>query len=200
MQFERREIVTPGGVRRVLVVTAEADTVFGTEKLAMLRANSDLTTFDEIARRVEQGDTPHAVCVRGRGPDGSGQFRMAPSLDDDELDELGYRLLRALMPGVRRVISAGVVLVAAVELRVREQAALRAGAARLLARVRQAANDPTEREVATDTQRIIEHHLVWSGAGLETALEELLPTRLDQHPIGDRQAGRRKPETDRQLA
>jgi hypothetical protein len=199
MQFERREILTPGGTRRVLVVNAQADTVFGAEKLAELRTNNDLTTFDEIVAQAGSGDLPDAVCIRGRGCDGSGQFRMAPSLDDDELDELGYRLLRGMMPGLRRIVRLGVVLVAAVELRVREQAALRAGAARLLARVRQAASDPAERETAGETQRVIEHHLLWSGVGLETALEELLPSRLDQYRLGHG-GTRKKPETNLQLA
>jgi hypothetical protein len=199
MQFERREILTPGGTRRVLVVTAQADTVFGAEKLAELRTNNDLTTFNEIVAQAGSGDLPDAVCIRGRGCDGSGQFRMAPSLDDDELDELGYRLLRGMMPGLRRIVRSGVVLVAAVELRVREQAALRAGAARLLARVRQAANDPTERETAGETQRVIEHHLLWSGVGLETALEELLPSRIDEYRRG-RCGTLKKPETNLQLA
>lgn len=181
MQFEQREIHTPAGIRRVLVVSADADTVFGAEKLAELRTSVDLTTFNEIAAQIDQGSVPHAVCIRGRGPDGSGQFRMAPSLDDEELDELGYRLLRALMPAMRRITRAGVMLVAAVELRVREQAALRAGAARLLARVRQSvATDPTERRAAAETQRVLEQHLIWSGVGLETALTELLPSRLDR--------------------
>jgi hypothetical protein len=180
MQFERRDIVTGGGPRHVLVVNAEADTVFGAEELANLRENADLTTFAEIAAEIGKGPIPHAVCIRGRGADGSGQFRMAPSLDDDELDELGYRLLRAVMPALRHLVGAGVTLVAVVELRVREQAALRAGAARLLARVRQATNDPKEREIAMATQRVIEHHLLWSGVGLETALEESIPARLDE--------------------
>jgi hypothetical protein len=178
MHFERREIHTAGGPRVVLVVNAEADTVFGAEKLAELRANSDLTVFDEITGQLGKGGMPHAVCLRGRGSDGSGQFRMAPSLEDDELDELGYRLLRAVMPALRRLVRAGVGVIAVVELRVREQAALRAGAARLLARVRQATNDPAEREIASQTQRVLEHHLFWSGVGLETALEELVPSRL----------------------
>ena len=164
----------------MLVVTADADTVFGAEKLTELRENADLTTFNELAAYIGQTPTPDAVCIRGRGPDGSGQFRMAPTLEDDELDELGYRLLRALMPALRKMVRAGVVVVAAVELRVREQAALRAGAARLLARMRQAAtvSDGTERRVAEETLCVIEQHLLWSGAGLETALVELLPPRL----------------------
>lgn len=192
MHFEQRDIETSDSIRRVLVVSADVDTVFGTDELAELRANADLTTFNELADHIGRNASPDAVCIRGRGADGSGQFRMAPSLEDDELDELGYRLLRALMPALRKMVRAGVSLVAVVELRVREQAALRAGAARLLARMRQAAtvSDPAERKAAAETQRVLEHHVLWSGVGLETALEQVIPSRLiELGPPKKRRAG-----------
>jgi hypothetical protein len=187
VRFSERSIQTGGRTRNVLVVSADTDTLFGREKLEELRSNPNRGLFGSVADHVEHGAIPHAVCFRGRGADGSGQFRMAASLDDAELSELGYRLMRALLPAFRRIAKRGVEVIAAVELRVREQASLRKGTDRLLTELRDviARGDPARRTRAVDDGHLLERVVSWSGLGLQSALDHWFPRRFMRPTLVD---------------
>lgn len=175
-------MATREGTRHALVVAPDHDEIVGTQTLKELRSGRPTTLFLEtLAERVALDPMPiDVVLLRARGADGSGQFRMSRDLEDGELEEVGYRLARAQLQAWRPLLRKRILAVARVELRVWELAALRSGTARLLAEIDRRALAPGSdgaRQAAED-RWILRHSVLNFGVGLDTAVNELLPTRL----------------------
>ncbi len=183
MNTVHRTLATPNGIRRALVVSPDADELVGRNTLDELRSGS---RPDYHAQMVEvvAGDpeVTHVVILRARGADGSGSFRMARDLDDHELEELGYLLAKAQLETWRDLSQHGVMAFSRVELRVWELAALRSGTARLMAELETKKNDAdrTRAARARDDHWTLGRALLNFGVGLDTAMTELLPMRLEQ--------------------
>ena len=171
MEWTRRTLETTSGARHVLVGSPVEDAVISAETLVELRSERPTgLPHERVIAAVRSSRAPvHAVVLRGRGADGSGQFRLARELDDPELEEVGYLLARAQLRAWRPLLREGVLAVARVELRVWELAALRSGAIRLAAEL-------------TDEQDawLLQHAVLNFGVGLDTALGDLLPQRLHE--------------------
>lgn len=175
MLVERRFTPGPTGQRHILVVAPDEDELVGSETLAELRSGRTTTLLSpELRSRVDaSAERVDAVVLRARGADGSGQFRVDRSLEDAELEELGYLLMKAQLDAWRPALQAGRVLaIVRVELRVWELAALRSGTARLLGE--------RERESVDDDVELLQHHMINLGVGLDTALRQVLPRRLER--------------------
>jgi hypothetical protein len=174
MEWTCRTVETTSGPRQVLVGAPLEDAVISAETLAELRSGrpTGLPHEGVIEAVREAGETIDAVVLRGRGADGSGQFRLARTLDDPELEEVGYLLARAQLRAWRPLLGAGVLAIARVELRVWELAALRSGAARL-------ASELSEHGSFEDAW-LLQNAVLDFGVGLDTALAELLPQRLHE--------------------
>ena len=175
MEWTRRTVETTSGPRQVLVGAPLEDAVISAETLIELRSGR-LTGLphERVIETVSALREPvHAIVLRGRASDGSGQFRLARELDDPELEEVGYLLARAQLRAWRPLLLEGVLAIARVELRVWELAALRSGATRLA------------EELAADKQTVadawlLQHAVLNFGVGLDTALSELLPARKQE--------------------
>ncbi len=178
-----RTLATANGPRRALVVSADTDELVGRRTLAELRSGARLGGHAEVIAHVAQSpESIHLVILRARGADGSGTFRMARDLDDAELDEVGYLMAKAQLATWRDLAEHGVLAFSRVELRVWELAALRSGTARLLAELDAKRHDAdrTRAARAQADHATIGRGLLNFGVGLETALTELLPLRLEQ--------------------
>ncbi len=184
MQWASRTIATLTGPKRVLVVAPDEDEIVGPQTLVELRsgANKSLQHQALIEQVAADPEPTHAVILRARGADGSGQFRMARELDDSQLEEVGYLLAKAQLEAWRPLLHSGVLAVARVELRVWELAAMRSGTARLLAELEAQTLEPDldAAAAARDDRWMLGHALLNFGVGLDTALTELLPLRLQQ--------------------
>ena len=161
----------------------ESDELVGRQTLEALQAGARPAYHAAVVQEVAKDPEPtHLVILRTRGADGSGSFRLARDLDDAELEELGYLLAKAQLATWRDLSLYGVLAFSRVELRVWELAALRSGTARLLAELETRKNDAdrTRAAQARDDHWTLEHALLNFGVGLDTALAELLPMRLEQ--------------------
>lgn len=178
-----RTLVTANGPRRALVVSTDTDELVGRKTLAELRSGARLGSHaDVISHVIANPESTHLVILRARGADGSGTFRMARDLDDGELDEVGYLMAKAQLATWRDLAEHGVLAFSRVELRVWELAALRSGTARLMAELDAKKHD-ADRSRASQAQAdhsTLGRALLNFGVGLETALTELLPMRLEQ--------------------
>lgn len=184
MQWSYRTIDTANGVRRLVVAAPEQDEMLGAGTLELLRANKP-AGYDhaELVSRVRAEPEPvHGVVLRARGADGSGQFRMGRDLDDAQLVEIGFLLAKAQLEAWRPVLDEGLLCVARVELRVWELAALRSGTAKLAAELetRALASDPKQSAVAKREAWVLEHAMLNFGVGLDTALADLMPSRMQE--------------------
>lgn len=178
-----RTIVTDNGPRRALVVSTDLDELVGRRTLAELRSGARLAGHAEVISHVVKDPEPtHVVILRARGADGSGTFRMARDLDDAELDDVGYLMAKAQLATWRELAEHGVLAFSRVELRVWELAALRSGTARLMAELdaKKHDADPERALRAQEDHWTLGRALLNFGVGLETALTELLPMRLEQ--------------------
>jgi hypothetical protein len=188
MQLGHATISTRGGPRRALVVAPDHDEVVGPESLAELRDGSRTTVFHQaLVDQVQRDPAPiNAVILRARSSDGSGQFRLERTLDEGQLEEVGYWLVRAQLDAWRELLHQPVLVVARVELRVWELAALRTGTARLMAELdtQSLGDDLTRAAKARHDRWLLGHALLNFGVGLETAVRELLPSRLEQLEAG----------------
>lgn len=178
-----RTLSTANGPRRALVVAPESDELVGRQTLDALREGARPTYHDALVEAVAKEPEPtHLVILRARGADGSGSFRLARDLDDAELEELGYLLAKAQLATWRELATFGVLAFSRVELRVWELAALRSGTARLMAELETRKNDADRARAARarDDHWTLGRALLNFGVGLDTALTELLPMRLEQ--------------------
>jgi len=178
-----RTLNTAHGPRRVLVVAPESDELVGRQTLDALRSGARPSYHEALVEEVSKEPEPtHLVILRARGADGSGSFRMARDLDDTELEELGYLLAKAQLATWRDLATYGVLAFSRVELRVWELAALRSGTARLMAELETRKNDADRARAAQarDDHWTLGRALLNFGVGLDTALTELLPMRLEQ--------------------
>lgn len=173
MDWTRRTVETTSGPRQVLVGVPLDDAVMTVRTLEELRSDAPTgLPHESLVAAVRASREPiDAVVLRGRASDGSGQFRLPRSLDDDQLEEVGYLLTRAQLRAWRPLLTNGVLAIARVELRMWELAALRSGATRLLAEL-----DGT----ASDDAWLLKNAVLNSGVGIDTALGELLPQRLHE--------------------
>ncbi len=181
MHWTPRTLETSSGPRNVLVGAPVEDAVISVQTLAELRSERTTRLPHElvIAAVRARPEPVHAVVLRGRGADGSGQFRLARELDDPELEEVGYLLARAQLRAWRPLLREGVLAIARVELRVWELAALRSGVMRLAAELKD-----------EHDAWLLQHAVLNFGVGLDTALGELLPQRLLEIESHTRHGGR----------
>lgn len=178
-----RTLATDNGPRRALVVSQDIDELVGRNTLAELRSGARPGSHAEVISHVAADpESTHLVILRARGADGSGTFRMARDLDDGELDEVGYLMAKAQLATWRDLAEHGVLAFSRVELRVWELAALRSGTARLMAELEAKKHDSDRARAlqAQDDHWTLGRALLNFGVGLETALTELLPMRLEQ--------------------
>lgn len=183
MQWVHRTITTSNGPRRALVVSPDEDEIIGRQTLIELRSGARKLHHGLLVDRVIKDPEPtHAVILRARGAEGSGQFRLARDLDDPELEEAGYLLARAQLGAWRPLLRHGVLAVVRVELRVWELAAMRSGTARLLAELETRSHNAngSHSTAAREDRWTLDNSLLNFGVGLDTALTELLPMRLEQ--------------------
>ena len=175
------------------MVAPEQDEILESKTLQDLRDDARAVAHHRaVAQEVSRHPEPiHAVIMRARRADGSGQFRIAKTLDDQELEEAGYLLVRAQLDAWRPLLREALLAVARVELRVWELAALRSGALRVRRELesKMLSDDADVARAAREDAALLRQGLLNFGVGLDTALGELLPQRLADIESQRAQAG-----------
>jgi hypothetical protein len=186
LEFSDFEVATSSGIRRALVVTPA-------ERLRVGRVRIDSTKSgdrgsavdDEIVRQVAQW--PHKVDVvllRSWGGSDDRSWGFDPALGDDEVDELGYELMRDQLAFFRRIIGLGTYALAATDLSAREFDAMLRGTLRLT-------RELSARIVAGDSDGadeldrwILDHFSLWTTRPFDEFVLQALPslfTLVDRH-------------------
>lgn len=184
MQLSHRRIATSDGPKRAVIVAPDQDELvqkLGTDPAEVF--DSALAFHRSIVQELGgEALRVDAIVLRSRSADGSGQFRLPRDLDEGDLENVGHQLVRAQLEAWRPLLTAAPRIVARVELPVWELAALRTGVARMRAQLetRWSKEDPEVLRSARADAQLLGHSLLNFGVGVETALEELLPGRLEQ--------------------
>lgn len=164
LEFSDFDVAIPSGTRRTLVVTPAEKIRVGRARLDEHGGVAEPSALDEVVlRRVASWPQPiDVVLLRSWGGDEDHSWGFDPTLDQTELDELGYRLVQDQLALFREMLRLHVFAIVATDLTAREfdamvRASLRLGR-ELSACAREVHGDP---HLATD-RWILEHFSLWT--------------------------------------
>ncbi len=184
LELTEATVATKGGPRTVLVVAPRARVVAGRERLEELRASLkpgaiDLQLVREVRRRRGRLD---ALLMRGRSADGNGEWRLDPSLSDDDRAELGYLLAKSHLPNHRRFMVAGICVYVHTDFADAELEMFKVGAERLRGELEASVASRRGDEDEAATERVdlwvLKNLSFWFGISAERVLAEILPEQL----------------------
>jgi hypothetical protein len=165
---------TKDGARLALIVTP-APVVLGRARLEALRKSTapgalDRFILDEVRKRA---GSVSALVVRGV------DWRVDPSLDVHDREELGLLLTRSQVPTYRRFLSAGMVVVVHGEFGPIETEIFRRGAEHVIADIE---SSPARSDDARAIQRVdvfnLKHLCFFFSLSIDRLLTEILPPQL----------------------
>jgi hypothetical protein len=167
------------GVRQVaVVITAKNAMVVGRERIQRLRRPTGMNDVDRwlLEQAASRADRAKVVLFRAVNNDGDRVWQFDPSLNDNELEEGGYVLTRALLPLHRRVLASGMVLMVHTDWGLRECYAMRHGVRKLKAELQKSAGkaDP----VVEADRWILSNMLLHVALSMNHVVTELLPGHL----------------------
>jgi hypothetical protein len=172
--FDEATIETKDGPRLALIVTP-APVVVGRARLEALRKSTaagalDREIIDEVRKRAGR---VKALVIR------FADWRVDPSLDVHEREELGLLLTRSQLSTYRRFLSAGVVVVVHGELGPVETEVFRRGAEHVIADLE---SSPAKREEERALQRVdlfdLKHLCFFFSLSIDRLSREILPPQL----------------------
>ena len=161
-----------------LVMTPRSRMVVDHAKRERLRGDHpELSAADRwIVERVRgYGGRCPILILRGADDDGERLWQFDPTFGDDELEEVGSLLSRALLPLYRRFLCAGVILFVHTEWGARETPPMRRGIARLAEEVSAASTTAAMRDLDL---WILKNMLLFSSLSTNHVIETLLPEHL----------------------
>lgn len=186
LRLDEHGIDTASGRKTVLVATPTGHIRAGRAKLAELRGSLATSAVDtEIVEHIER--RPHgtfaAFVFCGHATDGSGSWRFADELGDDERFELGYLMWRSQLPLNRFCAAAGMFDNVYVEWTDAEIESFSAAADRMAWELRNGPalhpdpDTPTARLARLDLW-LVQRHSFFLSMSLDTILTRILPPRF----------------------
>lgn len=180
------EVVTDRGVRRALVVTPAERLRVGRARIDATKAGDRGSDVDDaIVQQVSKW--PHEVDVvllRSWGGSDDRSWGFDPALSDDEVDELGYQLMRDQLAFFRRIIALGTYAIAATDLSTREFDAMVRGTMRLGREITARIGAGTADEADRLDRWILDHFSLWTTRPFDEFVLQALPslfTLVDRH-------------------
>jgi len=171
-------VTSQGTVYPMLVVAPRASRVFGVERIEALRQPTSLSAADRylIEQTKKCGSRVHLLAFRAANEAGERLWSFDPKLSSSQAEELGYLLIKSLLPVHRRLMANGVALLAHTECGTREAYAMRYGVRRLLTELEQ---QPHANPALTDVDRWILRNMLFHFAlDLELVASSLLPNQI----------------------
>lgn len=167
------------GVRQAaIVITAKNPMVIGRERIERLKRPAGMNDVDRwlIGQAASRSDRAKVILFRAVNERGERVWQFDPGLSDEQLEEGGYVLTRALLPFHRRLLKSGMVLMVHTDWGLRECYAMRHGVRQLKSELKQSAGtqDPV---VEADTW-ILSNMLLHVALSMDHVVSELLPTHL----------------------
>lgn len=160
-------------------ITPKNAMVLGRERIERLRGPTSLNRVDRwlIQQAAQRQGRNRLILFRACNRARERVWQFDPSLSDAELEEAGYLLTCALLPFHRRLLHAGVVLMAHTDWGVRECYAMRYGVRKLEDEL-QATNVAVHPVVKTIDRWVLSNMLLHVALSLEHVTERLLPLHL----------------------
>ena len=178
LEFSDLAVATSSGERHALVVTPIVPIRVGRGRLDSTRSGDRGSQVDdEIVQQVAKWPKKiDVVLLRSWGGSEDRSWGFAPELRDEEVDELGYELMRDQLAFFRRIIGLGTYALAATDLSAREFDAMLRGTLRLTrelsARIVAGASDGVD-----ELDRwIIDHFSLWTTRPFDEFVVQTLPS------------------------
>ena len=159
------------------VITPKTMMTFGRERIAQLKKPSGISKVERwmIDEARKRGERARVLLFRAMNTQGERVWQFDPDMTEQELEEAGVILTKALLPFHRRLMASGVVLMVHTEWGIRECYALRHGI-RTLVRELDGKSNLTPVEEAD--RWLLTHMLLHVSLNLEHVSTTLLPTHL----------------------
>ena len=159
-----------------LVITPKQPIVVGRERIERLRGPSTLNHVDRwlIGQVAARHDNVRIVLFRACNSAGLRVWQFDATLSEPELQDAGYVLTRALVPFHRRLLNAGVVLMAHTDWGLRECYAMRYG----VRRREQELAEGKQNSVHEVDRWLLGNMLLHVALSLEHVTQRLLPNHL----------------------
>lgn len=178
LEFEEIEVNGPAGTRIALVVSAAQKIRIGRERLEQVRGGDPSSPVDdEIVRCLTSWPRRvDAVLLRSWAGSEDRSWGLDPMLDDDELGELAYAMMRGQLALYRRLLVHRVFALVSTDLMTRDFDALVQAAFRLSGELTaRIAEDPDGCEVDRIDRWILDHFSLWTTRPFEEFVVQGVP-------------------------
>ncbi|MCP4602961.1 MAG: hypothetical protein GY847_21005 [Proteobacteria bacterium] len=181
MEFFEHQIETPEGHSLVLVTTPDTTINVGRDRLEELR---EAAVPGWIDQKICEGVLGHkgrvrAVILRGRDQTGTSRWKFDKALNESEVAELGYLLVKSQVITYRRLVESGVQVHFITELDDKEIKSMNDGKSRLLEELREEFEEKNEHTALIAFQMwLLENFMYFPYITAEQALDDLLPEIL----------------------
>jgi len=166
-------------IHRAIVITPKNPMVLGRERIEGLRGSTSLNRVDRwlIDQAVQRAGKSRMILFRACNRLGERVWQFDPSLSDPELEEAGYLLTCALVPFHRRLLNAGVVLMAHTDWGLRECYAMRHGV-RKLEQELMVDTPESNKHVRSVDRWLLNNMLLHVALSIDHVTQRLLPLHL----------------------
>jgi hypothetical protein len=180
------EVVTSQGVRRALVVTPAERLRVGRTRIDSTNAGDRGSAVDDeiVAKVSTWPEHIDVVLLRSWGGTEDRSWGFDPALSDDEVDELGYQLMRDQLAFFRRIIALGTYAIAATDLSAREFDAMVRGTMRLGRELSARVGAGAASDADALDRWILDHFSLWTTRPFHEFVLQGLPslfTLVDRH-------------------
>ncbi len=167
------------GVRQAaVVITAKNAMVVGRERIQNLKRPTGMNHVDRwlLEQAASRASRAKVILFRAMNDVGERVWQFDPALNDQELEEGGYVLTRALLPFHRRLLAAGMVLMVHTDWGLRECYAMRHGVRKLKQELEQG---PDKADPIVEADRwILSNMLLHVALSMNHVVSQLLPSHL----------------------
>jgi hypothetical protein len=170
-----------GEAHRILVVTPTDRIVIGRDRLDRIRAGDARSIIDELVLDRARTWTPRIEAVVFVAHDGEDRcWSFAADLGPEEIDELGYEMVRAQLALYRGLLDAGIHALTGIALPAAEHAAFVRGTERLAAEIERELQgaDRARASVLRLDLWLLDHLALWTPASPERFFAAQLPELL----------------------
>ena len=166
-----------GVERGAMVITPRTPIVVGAARLEQVAQAKGLSPVERwlIEQIQQRGERARVVLFRAVNDKRERVWQFDPALSEDQLQEGGYVMSKALVPFHRRMLASGVVLMVHTDWGLRECYAMRQGIRRLV----QELDAVRDRDAVEEADRwLLSHMLLHVALGLDHVTTSLLPTHM----------------------